>query len=89
MVQFWITKFSDGTFILRPSLLRPDLIAMSSSPELNVTPVIKTSLQDSGSTPSLFGPKLLVVRDNTKHEFNQTHYLTPVKNNVPYDNIFA
>src|SRR4051794_39486064 len=48
--------FSVGTPILRPSSLRPDLIAMQSSPVSKEQFSTSTSLHDSGSHPSLFGP---------------------------------
>src|SRR6185437_6253371 len=56
IVQLRMIKFSHGTFTRRPSLLRPDLMAMQSSPVSNKHFSIKTSLQLSGSQPSLFGP---------------------------------
>ncbi len=40
----------------RPSALRPDLTAMQSSPVSKKQPSMSTSLHDSGSQPSLFGP---------------------------------
>ena len=53
--------FSLGTPIRRPSALRPDLIAMQSSPVSNVQFSMSTLRHDSGSQPSLFGPWLLTV----------------------------
>src|SRR3954463_444417 len=50
------TIFSEGSPPRLPSLLRPDLMAMQSSPVSKVHPSINTSRQDSGSHPSLFGP---------------------------------
>src|SRR4051812_30565813 len=57
--------FSDGVCSRRPSALRPDLMAMQSSPVSNVHPSISTSLDDSGSHPSLFGPWLDTVTFRT------------------------
>ena len=48
--------FSVGTLTRRPSALRPDLIAMQSSPVSKWQSSISTSRHDSGSQPSLFGP---------------------------------
>ena len=45
--------------------LRPDLIAMQSSPVSKVQPSISTSAEDSGSQPSLFGPWLDMVTPRT------------------------
>jgi hypothetical protein len=56
ITQRRMTKFSLGTLTRRPSLLRPDLIAMQSSPVSNTQSSISTSREDSGSQPSLFGP---------------------------------
>ena len=53
--------FSLGTPMRRPSALRPDLMAMQSSPVSNVQFSISTSRHDSGSQPSLFGPWLSTV----------------------------
>ena len=57
--------FSLGTLSRRPSALRPDLIAMQSSPVSNVQRSISTSRHDSGSQPSLFGPWLSIVTPRT------------------------
>ena len=56
--QLRTMMFSLGTFTRRPSALRPDLIAMQSSPVSNAQRSISTSRHDSGSQPSLFGPWL-------------------------------
>jgi hypothetical protein len=56
MVQPRMTIFSEGTSSRRPSLLRPDLIAMQSSPVSNTHPSMSTSREDSRSQPSLLGP---------------------------------
>ena len=53
--------FSLGIFHLRPSSLRPDLMAIQSSPVSNVQFSINTFLQDSGSHPSPLGPRLKTV----------------------------
>ena len=53
--------FSLGTPIRRPSALRPDLMAMQSSPVSNMQFSMSTLRHDSGSQPSLFGPWLLTV----------------------------
>jgi hypothetical protein len=50
--------FSVGLFSRRPSALRPDLMAMQSSPVSKTQSSISTSRQDSGSHPSLLGPWL-------------------------------
>src|SRR5581483_12233471 len=65
MWQPWITMFCDGTFTRRPSSLRPDLIAMQSSPVLKKQLSISTSEQDSGSHPSVFGPEASILRLRT------------------------
>ncbi len=57
-VQLRMTMSSDGTLTRLPSAFFPDLMAMQSSPVLNVHPWMTTSRQDSGSQPSLFGPWL-------------------------------
>jgi len=53
--------FSLGTFHFRPSLLRPDLMAMQSSPVSKKQSSINTLRQDSGSQPSPLGPSLMMV----------------------------
>src|SRR3954471_1123229 len=55
-VQSSITMCWEGTLTRTPSTSRPDLIAMQSSPVSNVQPTMCTSLQHSGSTPSLLPP---------------------------------
>ena len=50
------TTRCEGVARRRPSAFRPDLIAMQSSPVSNSVSSISTSLDDSGSQPSLFGP---------------------------------
>src|SRR3954451_20638469 len=45
-----------GTATRRPSALRPDLMAMQSSPVSKEQLVITTMRLDSGSQPSLLGP---------------------------------
>ena len=57
--------FSIGMLTRRPSLLRPDLRAMQSSPVSNVQRSIRTSRHDSGSQPSLFGPWLMILTPRT------------------------
>ena len=57
--------FSLGTLMRRPSALRPDLIAMQSSPVSKRQRSISTSRHDSGSQPSLFGPWLSIVTSRT------------------------
>src|SRR2546429_5576480 len=54
--QFSMTMFCDGTLTRRPSTSRPDLMAMQSSPVSKVHPTMCTSLQHSGSQPSLLPP---------------------------------
>ena len=57
--------FSLGTFTRRPSALRPDLIAMQSSPVSNTQRSMSTSRHDSGLQPSLFGPSLEIFTPRT------------------------
>src|SRR4029079_18022537 len=57
--------FLVGTFTRRPSAFRTDLIAMQTSPVLKSQFSIKTSVHDSGSQPSLFGPWLLIFTSRT------------------------
>src|SRR5215475_39194 len=59
-MMFWL-----GVFTRRPSALRPDLIAIQSSPVLNTQRSISTSLHDSGLQPSLFGPPLEIFTPRT------------------------
>src|SRR6185312_3708066 len=75
MWQPRITMFSAGTFTRRPSSLRPDLMAMQSSPVLKKQFSISTSEHDSGSHPSVFGPELLIYRSLTV-TFLQRHGVT-------------
>src|SRR5690349_18142479 len=56
IVQLRIIRLLDATLTRRPSALRPDLMAMQSSPVLKVQFSISTSVEHSGSQPSLFGP---------------------------------
>src|SRR5580692_781380 len=56
-----MTIFCEGIASLRPSAFLPDLMAMQSSPVLKKQFSTSTSVQDSGSHPSVFGPKLLMV----------------------------
>src|SRR2546427_5505696 len=55
------TTLRQGAARRRPSSSRPDLRAMSSSPEANVHRRITNRAHDSGLHPSLFGPGSLVV----------------------------
>ena len=59
-MMFW-----EGTFTRRPSSFLPDLMAIQSSPVLKKQLSISTSVQDSGSHPSVFGPALLMVSPRT------------------------
>src|SRR6266536_727377 len=59
--QFSMTMFCDGTPTRCASTSRPDLIAMQSSPVSKVQPTMCTSLQHSGSQPSLLPPPLRVL----------------------------
>ena len=70
--------FSIGTFRRRPSSLRPDLIAMQSSPVSNVQRSISTSEHDSGSQPSLFGPWLLMVTPRTVTFVHSTGWISHI-----------
>ena len=63
--QFSITTSWQGTPTRRPSVSRPALMAMQSSPVSNVTFRITTPAQDSGSQPSVFGPEELIVSPST------------------------
>src|SRR6187431_862851 len=65
MLQLLIRIFSEGMFRRRPSALRPDLMAMQSSPVSNKQFLITTFLQDSGSQPSELGPRLANVTPST------------------------
>src|SRR5437868_4278192 len=65
MRQPRITIFCDGACNRLPSAFLPDLIAIQSSPVLNEQSSINTSVHDSGSQPSLFGPMLLMVSFRT------------------------
>ena len=56
IVQPRMMKFSEATPTRRPSLLRPDLMAMQSSPVSKTQFSMSTSRHDSGSQPSLLGP---------------------------------
>src|SRR5665213_726796 len=58
--QFRTITFSVGAATLRPSRLRPDLMAMQSSPVLKLQLSIRTSVHESGSQPSLFGQWLSI-----------------------------
>src|SRR5215510_7092248 len=55
MWQPWITIFCEGTLTRRPSAFLPDLMAMQSSPVEKAQSLIRTSVHDSGSQPSVFG----------------------------------
>ncbi len=57
MSQSSISTSSHGTPTRRPSGPRPALMAMQSSPTSNTQPVITTERHDSGSQPSLLGPR--------------------------------
>ncbi|VWC12228.1 hypothetical protein BST28156_05420 [Burkholderia stagnalis] len=59
IVQLRIRWRFAGPYSVSRSL--PDLIAIQSSPVLNVQPSHSTSVQASGSKPSLFGPMLSAV----------------------------
>src|ERR1700684_2372654 len=63
--QSRITIFCEGMPSLRPSVFLPDFMAIQSSPVLKKQFSMSTSVQDSGSHPSVFGPKLLMVRLRT------------------------
>ena len=65
ITQSRMTMFSTGTLTRRPSLLRPDLMAMQSSPVSNVHRSIRTSRHDSGLQPSLLGPWVTIVSPRT------------------------
>src|SRR5690349_22186496 len=60
-----MTILRDGTLSLRPSAFLPDLIAIQSSPVLKKQSLINTSVHDSGSHPSVFGPNALIVSPRT------------------------
>src|SRR3712207_5322661 len=60
--QFSMTMLLDGTPTRRPSTARPDLMAMQSSPVSNVQSWMCTSVQHSGSQPSLLPPPFRVCR---------------------------
>ncbi len=58
MRQLRTITFSQAAPTRRPSRLRPLLMAMQSSPVSKSQPSISTSVEHSGSQPSLFGPWL-------------------------------
>src|SRR5436189_930529 len=62
---FQMTTFCVGVCSRRPSVSRPDLIAMLSSPARSVLFLMTTWSQDSGSQPSVFEPAWLVVTPST------------------------
>ena len=74
--QLRTTMFSLGVARRRPSALRPDLMAMQSSPVLNEQPSMSTFLQDSGSQPSLFGPSPLIVTLRTMRFSQNSGWMT-------------
>src|SRR5260370_26576422 len=61
----WMTMLREGVLVLRPSAFLPDLMAMQSSPVLKKQSLISTSVHDSGSQPSVFGPKALMLSPRT------------------------
>src|SRR3984885_8314044 len=63
--QLRMTMFCEGIPNRRPSAFLPDLMAMQSSPVLKKQFSTSTSVEDSGSHPSVFGPKLLMVSPRT------------------------
>jgi len=65
IVQSRTTTFWIGAASRRPSAFRPDLRAMQSSPVSKKQPSMRTSVQDSGLQPSLFGPCELAVTPRT------------------------
>lgn len=71
MMTFYV-----GTAILLPSLLRPDLSAMQSSPVEKPQSRMSTSRHDSGSHPSLFGPGELTVTPLTVTFVQSTGWIT-------------
>ena len=76
MLQLRTTMFSLGRAQRRPSTLRPDLIAIQSSPVLKVQSSISTFLQDSGSQPSPLGPLLSTVTPRTVRSSQRSGWMT-------------
>ena len=82
--QFRTTAYRAGTLTRRPSASLPDLNAMQSSPVEIVQCSISTSVQDSGSMPSLFGPfglstvtpRIVTLRQSTGWMFHIGESLT-------------
>ena len=72
------TMRSEGVARRRPSALRPDLIAMQSSPVSNSESSISTSLDDSGSQPSLFGPADTILTPRTITLRDSTGWITHI-----------
>src|SRR5580698_2526944 len=72
-IMFWL-----GTAIRRPSRLRPLLIAMQSSPVSNSQLSISTSVEDSGSHPSLFGPWVAILTLRTVTFFDNTGLISHI-----------
>ena len=69
---------SEGAASRRPSALRPDLIAMQSSPVSNTASSISTSVEDSGSQPSLLGPAETTVTPRTVTLRESTGWMTHI-----------
>src|SRR5580704_11280135 len=64
-VQFSIVVSEVGMLTVAPAIPRPDLTAMSSSPDPKVQPSISTRAQESGSQPSELELEPLVVTSET------------------------
>src|SRR5579864_2274721 len=64
-VQFSIVVSEVGMLTVAPAMPRPDLTAISSSPDPKVQPSISTRVQESGSQPSELALVPLVVTPET------------------------
>ena len=69
---------SEGAASRRPSALRPDLMAMQSSPVSKTAFSTRTSVEESGSQPSLFGPDETTVTPRTITLRDRTGWMTHI-----------
>ncbi len=76
ILQPRIMMFSEGRPQSRPSLLRPLLTAMQSSPVLKKQFSMSTPSQLSGSQPSPLGPSLLTCTPRTITFFDSSGWIT-------------
>src|SRR5690625_885242 len=78
MVQSSMTTFRHGSLTRSPSSSRPDLIAIESSPTSKWQRRTTTSVHDSGSKPSLFGPWLTTSTSSTSTFVHSTGWITHI-----------